>query len=330
MILVEKEIQERAKAPAMSVGDILCGVEGHTPYGKPVFDCSLRNAWRADLLLTPTVQDVPPEEDGRERAPPELEPVLESVLGELPAGRPRLAAWEAPTTQISQRAPSPQGRGRLTMRHKAAKQTSSSAWKWRGKKGGGGSWPPHQPAARLRILVTGLRPGHPHYEDCFPDDALSLSLTDSLALWTVSSGFCSSLSRQSPSDRSLSVFSESLSEIFERSLFKYQMSHVLGYRMSLGPCQSNPSCATSRSPSPQRFAGFFAMSTSTFIHIYMPISISISISIDICVHIDIDIDIALPAFLLARALVHVVTITTASVYNAKDDPLVLEACTQIE
>ena len=44
-------------------------------------------------------------------------------------------AWEAPTAQISQRAPSPQGRGRLTMRHKAAKQTSSSAWKWRGKKG---------------------------------------------------------------------------------------------------------------------------------------------------------------------------------------------------
>jgi hypothetical protein len=73
-------------------GDILCGVEGHTPYGKPVFDCSLRIAWRADLLLTPTVHDVPPEEDGRERAPPELEPVLESVLGELPAGRPRLAA----------------------------------------------------------------------------------------------------------------------------------------------------------------------------------------------------------------------------------------------
>ena len=45
-------------------------------------------------------------------------------------------AWEAPTAQISQRASSPQGRGRLTMRHKAAKQTSSSAWKWRGKKGG--------------------------------------------------------------------------------------------------------------------------------------------------------------------------------------------------
>ena len=44
-------------------------------------------------------------------------------------------AWEAPAAQISQRAPSPQGRGRLTMRHKAAKQTSSSAWKWRGKKG---------------------------------------------------------------------------------------------------------------------------------------------------------------------------------------------------
>ena len=190
-------------------------------------------------------------------------------------------------------------------------------------------WPLVSSALPPRF-ITGLRPGHPHYEDCFPDDALSLSLTDSLALWTVSSGFCSSLSRQSPSDRSLSVFSESLSEIFERSLFKYQMSHVLGYRMSLGPCQSNPSCATSRSPSPQRFAGFFAMSTSTFIHIYMPISISISISIDICVHIDIDIDIALPAFLLARALVHVVTITTASVYNAKDDPLVLEACTQIE
>ena len=44
-------------------------------------------------------------------------------------------AWEAPAAQISQRAPSPQGRGRLTMRHKAAKQTSSSARKWRGKKG---------------------------------------------------------------------------------------------------------------------------------------------------------------------------------------------------
>ena len=50
-------------------------------------------------------------------------------------------AWEAPAAQISQRAPSPQGRGRLTMRHKAAKQTSSSAWKWRGKKGREGwSW----------------------------------------------------------------------------------------------------------------------------------------------------------------------------------------------
>ena len=46
-------------------------------------------------------------------------------------------AWEAPAAQISQRAPSPQGRGRLTMRHKAAKQRRRQPGDGEGRRGGG-------------------------------------------------------------------------------------------------------------------------------------------------------------------------------------------------
>ena len=45
-------------------------------------------------------------------------------------------AWEAPAAQISQRAPSPQGRGRLTMRHKAAKQARLQPGNGEGRRGG--------------------------------------------------------------------------------------------------------------------------------------------------------------------------------------------------
>ena len=69
-------------------------------------------------------------------------------------------AWEAPTDQISQRAPSPEGRGRLTMRHKAAEQTSSSAWKGRGRKKRGGSWPPPQRRRLAPPAFDTKRPGH--------------------------------------------------------------------------------------------------------------------------------------------------------------------------
>ena len=54
-------------------------------------------------------------------------------------------AWEAPAAQISQRAPSPQGRGRLTMRPCAAKQRRRQPGNGEGRRGGrGGSWPPPQ------------------------------------------------------------------------------------------------------------------------------------------------------------------------------------------
>ena len=62
-------------------------------------------------------------------------------------------AWEAPAAQISQRAPSPQGRGRLTMRHQAAKQRRSQPGNGEGRRGGARSWPPHQ---RRRSAPQGL------------------------------------------------------------------------------------------------------------------------------------------------------------------------------
>ena len=65
-------------------GHIVCGVEGQTPYGKPVFDCVLNIAWRADLLLTPKV--VAPHRTH------EHSRVVESIIQQLPAGRARMAA----------------------------------------------------------------------------------------------------------------------------------------------------------------------------------------------------------------------------------------------
>ena len=75
-------------------GSILCSVdEGHTENGKPVFDCSLSIAWRADLLLTPVLHDVTAEERvGGARTGLDMEPVLESVLSEMPSGIARLGA----------------------------------------------------------------------------------------------------------------------------------------------------------------------------------------------------------------------------------------------
>ena len=72
-------------------GSILCGVEGHTPYGKPVFDCTLSIAWRADLLLTPSIDEGHPEERSKSSSVP-VNGVVESIINELPAGRSRMAA----------------------------------------------------------------------------------------------------------------------------------------------------------------------------------------------------------------------------------------------
>ena len=75
---------------SISRGSIFCGVEGHTDYGKPVFECSLSIAWRADLLLTPTV---PEQENGRQEGEEQGDRyVVESVLREIPAGRARMTA----------------------------------------------------------------------------------------------------------------------------------------------------------------------------------------------------------------------------------------------
>ena len=68
------------------------------------------------------VSPVPPG-SGLEQAKTEI-PRPSSPAGTAAAECPEGVeppAGEAPAAQISQRAPSPQGRGRLTMRHEAAK-----------------------------------------------------------------------------------------------------------------------------------------------------------------------------------------------------------------
>ncbi len=65
-------------------------MEGHTEYGKPVFDCILSIAWRADLLLTPTIKESVDSNSGESLQ--EGSGLIESLLKELPSGRPRLAA----------------------------------------------------------------------------------------------------------------------------------------------------------------------------------------------------------------------------------------------
>jgi len=76
-------------------GSILCGVEGLTPYGKPVFDCDLNIAWRADLLLAPTIiSEDKSRREGRvdEKGVHVIEDVIGAILKELPAGLSRMAA----------------------------------------------------------------------------------------------------------------------------------------------------------------------------------------------------------------------------------------------
>ena len=67
----------------------MCGVEGHTQYGKPVFNCTLNIAWRGDLLLTPTINEVTPDADEQQSG---FAAVIGAMREKLPAGRARMAA----------------------------------------------------------------------------------------------------------------------------------------------------------------------------------------------------------------------------------------------
>ena len=72
-------------------------------------------------------------------------------------------AWEAPAAQISQRAPSPQGRGRLTMRPCAAKQRRRQPGNGEGRRGGLGLGHRISAAGQHRkasYCLRGLRLGH--------------------------------------------------------------------------------------------------------------------------------------------------------------------------